>query len=212
MNILAPWLKEKKHVIWDWNGTLLDDIDHAVRTVNALLESEGLQSVTVDDYKKSFGFPVKDYYNKLGFNTERENFLRLCDRFNETFYRGLGECDLWPGARDLLAEIRGLGKTQSLLSASEHRMLLHSLEHFGVSHLFDHIFGIFDKTATSKVDRGHELIAQVGIDPSLTVLIGDTDHDLEVGQSLGIDVLLVEHGHQCPLRLRAKHPHVIKVL
>jgi phosphoglycolate phosphatase len=139
----------------------------------------------------------------------------LCERFNEVFYSGLASCSLWPGARELLTKIKASGKVQSLLSASEHTMLLKSLDHFELGHVFDHVFGIFDKTAASKVERGLELMKTAAITNALsakdTVLIGDTDHDLEVGEAMGIDVILVEHGHQTADRLRAVHHHVVKV-
>jgi phosphoglycolate phosphatase len=211
MQPLLEHVQDKQHVIWDWNGTLLSDIDHAVKTVNRLLKEEGLPLTTVEAYKRIFGFPVVDYYEKLGFNIEPEYFLRLCERFNDYFYEGLSGLQLWPGARDVLGGIKAGGKIQSVLSASEHTMLLHSVKVFEVEHLFDHVFGIFDKTAGSKVDRGHELIRQAGLARESTVLIGDTDHDLEVGEALGIDVILVEHGHQCPTRLREAHHTVLSV-
>ena len=211
MNALTPWLKDKKHVIWDWNGTLLSDLDHAVETVNVLLRENGLPEVSQDDYKKTFGFPVINYYKRLGFNTEPASFSQLCDRFNQLFYSGLHKCELWTGARELLTEIKSSGKTQSVLSASEHPMLLQTLKQYDIHHLFDHVFGIFDKTAASKLDRGRELIATAQMPKKDTVLIGDTDHDLEVGTALGIDVILVEHGHQCPIKLKSVHHQVVKV-
>lgn len=211
MQTLISHLKDKHHVIWDWNGTLLSDLEHAVTTVNRLLVEEGLPVTTLEQYKDIFGFPVIEYYEKLGFDTEPKKFLHLCERFNQYFYAGLPTLKLWPGARELLGEIKLSGRTQSLLSASEHDMLLHSVKHFEVERLFDHVFGIFDKTATSKVDRGHALIEHAGLPRAGTVLIGDTDHDLEVGEALGIDVILVEHGHQSAVRLREVHHTVVKV-
>lgn len=211
MNKLSAHLQTKQHVIWDWNGTLLSDLDHALASVNRLLAEEGLPQTTAEAYKQIFGFPVVDYYAELGFDTSPRNFLQLCERFNTYFYEGLKSCRLWPGARELLGEIKLSGKKQSLLSASEHAMLLESVKLFGVERLFDHVFGIYDKTATSKVDRGLELMRVAGVDPKHTVLIGDTDHDLEVGEAMGVDVILVTHGHQCPTRLRAKHHTVVDV-
>jgi phosphoglycolate phosphatase len=212
MNLLEPYLKDKSHVIWDWNGTLLADVDHAVKTVNVLLKENRLPAVNVEEYKQTFGFPVVDYYYRLGFSRDPAEFLKLCERFNEIFYAGLGDCSLWPGAQQLLSDVKASGKMQSVLSASEHSMLISSLKHFGLSELFDNVYGIFDKTAASKVQRGIQLIESVDIPRADTVLIGDTDHDLEVGEAMGIDVLLVEHGHQCPLRLKAAHHTVLKVL
>lgn len=211
MESLQSHIKEKAHVIWDWNGTLLSDIEHAVSTVNRILVEEDLSPTDVQTYKKIFGFPVIDYYARLGLDTSPEKFKALCEKFNQYFYDGLHLCELWPGALDTLTYVKQVGKTQSLLSASEQFMLNESVRKFKLQHLFDHVFGIADKMAASKVDRGHQLMEKVGIDPDHTILIGDTDHDLEVAKALGIDAILVEHGHQCPTRLHAVHHHVVKV-
>lgn len=212
MTPLKTHLDNKKHVIWDWNGTLLSDLEHAVRVVNQLLTEEGLATTTVDHYKKIFGFPVVEYYKKLGFDTSPQKFHQLCERFNQLFHDGLHACSLWPGVREVLTDIKSSGRMQSLLSASEHGHLLNSVKLFDVHHLFDHVVGISDKLAGSKVDFGRKLMARVHVPPEETILIGDTDHDLEVAEALGVDVILVEHGHQCPTRLRAAHHTVVKVL
>lgn len=212
MQSLISSLRGRQNVIWDWNGTLLCDIEHAVRIVNRLLAEERLPEVSVEEYKKVFGFPIRDYYKRLGFDTSPDRFLELCERFNGYFLAGIGECRLWPGARELLTEIKASGKIQSLLSASEQEMLKRSLRQFEIDGLFDHVYGIFDMTASSKVARGHELMAAAGMRPEETVLVGDTDHDLEVGDALGVDVILVDHGHQCPIRLREIHHCVVKVV
>lgn len=212
MQIIHSYLATKRHVIWDWNGTLLGDIDHAVRTVNRMLSEESLPEITLEDYKKVFGFPVIKYYQKLGFKTSPEYFQVLCERFNEYFLEGLPGCSLWPGAREALMQIKAEGKMQSILSASEQNILNGALKHFAIEAYFDHTYGIADKLAGSKIERGRELLEKAQTPLAQTVLIGDTDHDLEVGEALGIDVILVGHGHQCPTRLKAIHHTVIDVL
>lgn len=212
MKPLHPYLDGKRHVIWDWNGTLLADVDHAVRVVNKLLSEENLPTLDAAEYKRVFGFPVIDYYKHLGFDTSPDSFADLCERFNKYFHDDLHLCDLWPGVRETLEHVHQSGKIQSLLSASEHNLLLMSVKQFGVQELFHNVYGIADKMAGSKVARGQELIAKVAIPREATVLIGDTDHDLEVGRALGIDVLLVDHGHQDTVRLQKVHSKVLKVL
>ena len=211
MAILHPHLEHKKHVIWDWNGTLLLDLEHAVRTTNRLLAEENLPAITVDQYKQIFRFPVIEYHRDLGFDTTPAKFLELCERFNKYFVEGLGSCALWPGASQTLAHVKRGGKIQSLLSASEQGLLNHQVKMFELEPYFDHVTGLADKTAGSKVDRGRQLLATVGIAPTSTIMIGDTDHDLEVSQALGIELILVDHGHQCPLRLRTVHHTVLKI-
>jgi phosphoglycolate phosphatase len=85
------------------------------------------------------------------------------------------------------------------------------MKHFNLTNLFDHAFGINDKYAASKLNRGEELIGISKVPKNQTILIGDTLHDLEVGQHLGIDVLLVSHGHQSVDRLRSKHDAVLTI-
>lgn len=212
MTKIIDHIAHKSHIIWDWNGTLLADLHHAVDTVNTLLTEEGLPTTTLDHYKKVFGFPVKNYYDRLGFDTSPENFPRLCERFNQLFHDGLDRCSLWPGVREVLGEVKNKGKLQSVLSASEHGMLVHSLRRFDVHQFFDHVMGIADKMAGSKVEFGRKLMGMAATPPEECVLIGDTDHDLEVAEALGIDMILVEHGHQCPTRLRDIHHTVVKLL
>ena len=63
-----------KHVIWDWNGTLVDDTWLFVDIMNGVLKDRNLQGITLDDYRNVFDFPVQDYYTKLGFNFSEEAF------------------------------------------------------------------------------------------------------------------------------------------
>lgn len=209
---IVDYLKDKTHVIWDWNGTLLSDVQHAVRIVNGLLAADDLPTINVQQYKQAFGFPVKDYYDRLGFNTEPEYFAELCEKFNQRFHEDLHHCELWPGVRETLESVKQAGQLQSVLSASEQKMLEGSLRQFEVSHLFDHIVGINDKLAGSKLQFGQRLLSRLSIPPEETILIGDTDHDLEVGNALGIDVILVDHGHQAVERLQSIHANVVTVL
>lgn len=208
---LLPHIENKKHVIWDWNGTLLLDIDHAVSITNRLLSEEGLPPITVEKYKALFRFPVIEYYREIGFKTDPEKFLQICERFNQHFVDGVHTCQMWPGAVDTLTHVKKSGRMQSVLSASEQNILNHQMKHFSLEHLFDHVTGIADKAAGSKVQRGHELMKKAGVATKDTIMIGDTDHDLEVAQALEIDVVLVDHGHQEITRLKRVHNKIIKM-
>ena len=67
-------MKNKKAIIWDWNGTLLDDVELCINSMNLLLKERNLQALTIDRYREIFTFPVKEYYQKAGFNFKTENF------------------------------------------------------------------------------------------------------------------------------------------
>ena len=74
-----------KHIMWDWNGTLVDDAWLCVEIMNKSLEKRNLQTITVEDYRQVFKFPVKDYYVELGFDFQSEPFevcgLEFIDAF-----------------------------------------------------------------------------------------------------------------------------------
>lgn len=204
-------IKGKKHVIWDWNGTLLNDVDHAVKVMNSLLKEHELSLIERDHYRKIFEFPVINYYRNLGFNFEKETFEDLCHRFVDRFMSGFQELPLIPEMRSVLFQLHSENIMQSVLSATDQINLNSMISHFNLDEIFDFVFGIDNKMAGSKIDRGFFLIKESRIIESETVIIGDTLHDLEVGKALGIDVVLISHGHQCPTRLRAHHDMVIEV-
>ena len=202
-------IKSKKHLIWDWNGTLLDDIDHAISTINAILCEHQLPQINRDSYKEHFDFPIRKYYEKLGFDFAKLSFEDICHQFVDDYMAGLHRCQMVTGLRDFLQMTKTRASVQSILSATDQENLNKIVAHFKLENLFHHAFGIDNKFADSKIKRGKELMDTVGIAPHETLLFGDTLHDLEVGKELNIDVILLSHGHQSYDRLAAAHANVL---
>ncbi len=98
MQQLFHRLGDIDHVIWDWNGTLLNDVPHAVDTINFLLGPRGLPLMSIERYREIFSFPIRRYYETLGFDLQAESFADLCDQFIDRFMAKVGECALAPGA------------------------------------------------------------------------------------------------------------------
>lgn len=209
MHDLWGQLAQKRHVIWDWNGTLLDDVEHVVAVMGALLDAHDLPALSTERYRTIFGFPVVEYYQKLGFDFEKTPFPTLADAFIERYEAGVLACDLHQGSVELLRTIRAAGIEQSVLSAAHEGSLRAQLVHYGILDCFDRVYGLSDVHARGKLERGRELLAETTVPLADTVLVGDTDHDLEVGRALGIDVLLLGDGHQAHERLAALHDRVL---
>lgn len=207
----AKHFENKKHIIWDWNGTILNDLEHTVATLNHTLKDQNIASLSLEDYKKQFGFPVKDFYDDLGVDYTHRSFAELCDDFVAFWMNGAAKCKPFPFIFDQLQKNHSEQKVQSILSATDQENLDLLIDQFELRHFFTNVYGIADKFAASKIDRGRELIEVSGFAKEESVLVGDTLHDLEVGEELGIDVVLVSHGHQCATRLKAKHPHVLSL-
>ena len=189
------------HVLWDWNGTLLDDLWLAVRSANVLLERRGLPLLTHDSYLATFGFPVSEYYASIGFDFELEGFDRLSAEYVAEYEASIGECSLQPGAVETIDRLAGLGCVQSVLSASHLGFLDEALRRFGLRDRFRDIAGLDDKNAHGKTEVGRLLVDRLAADPSRTFLVGDTLHDCEVARTLGCGCVLFTGGHQSRVRL-----------
>jgi len=199
----------KRAIIWDWNGTLLDDTEICVQCMNRLLDKRGLTLLDKKKYREIFTFPVQEYYNKAGFDFEKEDFKIPAMEFIKLYHQQLYEAPLFPCVEDVLNHFKSKGLFQAVLSAMEHDSLVKSLKDKGVYRYFDVITGINDHYAHSKLEIGKELIDSIGFKKKEMLLIGDSLHDLEVADELGVDCVLVANGHQSKERLLEKTSHIL---
>ena len=202
-----------QHIIWDWNGTLLNDTWLCVEVLNGLLASRDQAPISEDIYRQNFGFPVIHFYNYLGFETDPESFRQLSREFIDEYeLRWLGECNLHPETPEVLTQLAALGLTHSVLSAAKQEALEIGIGHFGIRHHFTGLMGTDNIYAEGKVKQGRHWIEQLHWDPHEVVLIGDTLHDFEVAQAIGSSCLLLAHGHHAPGRLAATKAPVVDSL
>lgn len=189
-------------VIWDWNGTLLDDTDLCIETINWLLFKRNLPSLDTTKYKEVFSFPVKDYYAEIGFNFSEEPFEIPAREFIDKYNRDVEHCNLHRGVVEILEHFHQIGKQQIVLSAMEQSVLEQTLEQNKIIHFFDEVSGLDNHYAHSKIENGKTLIRKMELNPEEICLVGDTIHDFEVAQELGCQCVLIANGHQSEKRLR----------
>ncbi|HTX87494.1 MAG TPA: HAD family hydrolase [Bacteroidales bacterium] len=191
-----------RHIIWDWNGTLLDDAWLCVEVMNGMLKKRGLPLLTLEIYRSIFDFPVKDYYIKLGFDFEQEPFEKVGMEFMVLYNLRQRECSLHPEVKQVLETVHEKGYLQSILSAREEQELRQEVKQLGVSPFFKEVYGLDDHYAHGKTDVGIRLLQKLNTQKEQVLFIGDTLHDAEVARELGIDCILVPNGHQSEERLR----------
>ena len=209
MQTLLEKLSGYRHIIWDWNGTLVNDAPQTLHIVNELLEEQGLNTITLEEYRDRFSHPVSDFYKGLGFDFNTFPFDELCVQFNDKYGKRLPHLSLHEDVQEVASRIAQGLWTQSILSAAPENTLQDNVKTFGIASYFSNVYGLDDMHAASKVQRGRELIQKVGIPNMETVLIGDTDHDLEVAEALGIELILIARGHQSFERLRELYPNTL---
>lgn len=189
-------LNDYQHIIWDWNGTLLNDAWLCIESVNVTLEKRGLDPLTMDRYLKIFDFPVVDFYHRLGFDLKKESFSALAVEYHGIYSDRWSECTLKTGALALLQQISDGDANQSLLSAAPQYLLDEGVSHYDLKPFFTSTIGSQNNHAHGKIEDGKELIEKLNIPPHKVLLIGDTTHDYHVADAIGADCVLVLGGHQ----------------
>lgn len=190
-------------ILWDWNGTLLDDVELCVDALNRLLAEYGYpQRYDKNQYRAIFGFPIEEYYIRAGFDFTRNSFAELAEKYMQDYVPASTACPLMDGATDALEAFRQAGVRQVILSASQLTTLRQQTEQRGVTGYFDRLLGLGDIYAKSKVEVGLAFLQEEGFDPEKAVMIGDSVHDFEVARALGVHCVLQSCGHQPPETLR----------
>ena len=184
-------------VLWDWNGTLLDDVALCVDALDWLLAQHGYpQRYDLERYRAVFSFPIEEYYLRAGFDFQKHPFPELAARYMEYYIPQSAACALMPGAGRALELFRAAGARQMILSASPVTTLEAQVDQRGVRGYFDRLLGLGDIYAKSKVDLGLAYLRENGFDPEKAVMLGDTTHDAEVAAVLGVRCVLQAAGHQ----------------
>ena len=191
-----------KTIIWDWNGTLLDDAETCPAVMNRMLTRRGLAPIAdLEYYREIFTFPVKDYYALAGLDLMREPFEALAAEYMEDYAQAARACTLRAGAAETINALHAMGCTQVIASASEQSDLDRQLAEQGLEGRFEAVLGISDRLGGGKAGLAQRYLESHGIAVENAVFIGDTLHDFEVAQSIGCACILLTGGHQSRKKL-----------
>jgi len=198
-------------LLWDWNGTLLDDVGASLAAVNDMLAGRGCGGIGLESYRAAIGVPIRRFYD-VHFDMAREDYPSLLREYGEGYMRHLPECALAEGATELLERLRSEGVSQVILSSGEQRNVERSLEVYGVTQYFDAVLGASDYLAGSKLERAREYLQAQKIPPAEVLTTGDLVHDYEVARELGTRCVLSGWGHQGPEQFKGLGVRVVSSL
>ena len=184
-----------RQVLWDWNGTLLDDLTYAIGVRNRTFPAFGLPRIgSVAEYHRQFTFPVRRYYERAGVTDE--TFVAVAHAWMAEYVRGFDTVPLHGDAVETLARFAAAGVRQAVLSATRRDMLESQIARFPIRAYFTDVLGLSDIYARSKEAVGLDYLARCGVPAASTLMIGDTLHDAEVARAMGTGCVLVARGHQ----------------
>ena len=180
-------------IVWDWNGTLLDDAAIAVETDNEIFRRYGIPLLTMETYRQHFRHPVADFYAEVG--VPRELFPKLAEEWSPIYERLSRDCPLRRGSEEMVRRLHEQGFHQAIVSASPVEVLRRQVAGYPtLSAIMDDVEGLGDAYGASKVALAKGYLERKGVRDA--VFIGDTTHDAEVARAAGCPCLLVQGGHQ----------------
>ena len=187
-----------RHVVWDWNGTLLNDSNACWRVCNGIFKEFNRPEIDLHLYRHSITIPARVFWNAHGLGASDEEYLLISERFHQLYHIELEECRLHDGIADLVSDLSNGGVTQSILSAHQEALLHYATKQFNLFSKMTDVVGVPDHTAGGKIGVGLDWINRSGVDRQQTIMVGDMQHDFEVAQALGIGCVLISHGFQAP--------------
>jgi len=197
-------------IIWDFNGTLTDDVQIGIDSVNSVLARRNMPQIKdVEHYRSIFCFPIIDYYKKLGFDFEKEPYSIVANEWVKEYLSRENTMKLSKGAAEILENIKKKGITQIILSSSELGMLKRECELLGITDYFDAILGLDNIYAGGKAEMAREWAKGKKFN---ALFIGDTLHDLDTALAIGADCLLYSGGHDHLSKLEGAGVPVISSL
>ncbi len=182
-------------VIWDFNGTILDDVKLCIKSANYLLKKYKLPIIkNLEHYYKVFGFPVIDYYRRLGFDFEKTDYSAVANEWVDFYLSNVSSAPVRSGVIDAVKKISSMGFKQTILSMTEDSMLKKQLSDLGILNLFDEVCGCDNIYASSKLALAENW--RLLHKDEKVLYIGDTLHDAESAKIISADFILISGGHE----------------
>jgi phosphoglycolate phosphatase len=191
-----------RNVIFDWSGTLVDDLPAVWRATNYVLAQAERMEMTLEQFRAEFCLPFTNFYDK---HVPDVALPRLEEWFHRRFRDVQDSVCPLPHARDFLEFCRSRGLRTFLLSTihRDHFAVQSEVTGFG-EYLEKAYVGIWDKRK-----KIHEILEQNQLTPSETLFIGDMQHDIETAKHGGIHSCAVLTGYNTVEQLKAMQPDLL---
>ncbi|MFI9273993.1 HAD family hydrolase [Kitasatospora sp. NPDC052896] len=196
------------HVVWDWNGTIKDDLDDHVSALNATLPALGGAPVDRETYRAKHTVPIPNFYARLLGRTITDAEWASSDAAFLAHLKAQ-PVRLRAGAEQLLDALREAGHTQSLLSLCPHETLLREVEQAGIGAYFNQIDGRTGPSGGTKAAALAAHLDALGLAtrPERVLLVGDAIDDADAAHANGAVAVLHTGGLHHPAKLAAAgHP------
>lgn len=189
-----------KHIVWDWNGTLLDDLHVVIEAANVSLGRFDIAAIDENAYRDHFTRPVRAFYDSLfERSVSDDEWERLNDTFHDAYFARANQAKLTTDTVAAMDAAESKGWGQSLLSMSPQEWLDGIVRAKGLGDRFSLIDGLTGETGGLKAEHMAEHVEALDLSPSRVVVVGDTPDDAAAARHIGASVVLYDGGsHHLP--------------
>lgn len=206
--------KHRTHLVWDWNGTLLDDVHVVLGATNAAFAEVDLEPLTLEQYREAYCVPIPRFYERfMGRLPTPAEWERMDGLFHRHYTERRAACGLTEGVEELLARWVTGGRSQSLLSMYGHEHLVPVVREYGIERHFIRVDGRTGPSGGSKAQHMERHFAVLGdVAPESTVVIGDAVDDAVAAAHVGARAVLYTGGSHSRSSLEAAGVPVVDTL
>lgn len=204
-------MKNYSTIIWDFNGTIIDDVKASLDAVNDMLALRNQQAIDMDMYYKAIDIPIWKFYERVfipGTITPGEAMIE----YDTGYEKHLGDNPLMDGIVEILSTFQNQGKQQIVVSASHVDKVKSRLYSLNILHYFSDVLAHSDYNANSKTYLARQYFAENNLSFDDAVVIGDSVFDFTMASELGCDCILTTQGHQSRREFSSVDAHIIDSL
>lgn len=200
-----------KTVIWDYNGTILDDTKLCYDIfIESMQEQKLDRLISFTEYRNNFRFPVIEFYKQYNFDFDLKSYEEISDDFIKQYLAHEHELNLVQGVKEKLEQLKDEGVQNIIISACQDDILNRQVQLYGIAKYFTDIIGLKDVLAYSKKELAINWLKQAKLNPQEVLWVGDSVHDYECAHACGCHSVLVASGHQSYDVLLNSAPYVIE--
>lgn len=175
-----------KNIIFDWSGVIKDCVNSGLWVVNEMFSQFGVPAISLDEFRRNWEQPYMNFYNKyipnLTLAEEKVAYKKAILKSPESSY--------YPGIVNLIKDLKRKGVRMVVISSDFSDNLKEEINNFDLNNIFiDVVSDSHDKT-----DDVMNVINKYKFDKEDTIIIGDSNHEVEAGKKAGIKTVSVTWG------------------
>ena len=188
-----------QNLLFDWSGTLVNDLPPTLFATNAVLEENGARAMELAEFRKRFRLPYPEFYEEV---LPGIPISSLEDTFRSAFHRSPEQVTVLPHAREMMEWCAEQKIRCIVLSSMDATIFAKQAEELKMGHFFEAIYaGVIDKR-----HRIGDILTHHDLDPSRTAFVGDMVHDIDTAHHGGIASVAVTTGYDPQVRLEKAEP------